>query len=140
MTETPRERPLPAATKLLGWRLIEAKPDEGWIRVAFEAKPEFCNPTGAVQGGFLAAMLDDAMGAAVFMRARAYPVTIDLHVQYLGSARPGELIAEGRCIQVGKTIAFIEGSLVDPEGKLIARATASGRLVSPEKVAARRSE
>jgi uncharacterized protein (TIGR00369 family) len=122
------------SSRLLGLRFLEAKPEEGWVKLAFEAKPEFCSPTGFVQGGFLAAMLDDAMGAAVFIRARAFPVTIDLHVHFLGGARPGPLVAEGRCVHLGKTIAFIEGSLVDAEGKPIARASASGRLVPPEKV------
>jgi len=27
---------------LLGWRLIDARPDEGWIRAGFNGKEEFC--------------------------------------------------------------------------------------------------
>ena len=32
---------MPPCSKLLGWRLIEAKPDEGFIKVGFEGRPEF---------------------------------------------------------------------------------------------------
>ena len=53
--------PAPAA-ELLGWTLIEIDPEKGKIRVQYEAKREFLNPVGNVQGGILTAMLDDAMG------------------------------------------------------------------------------
>ena len=39
-------------------------PEAGTIEVQFQARPEFANPIGNVQGGFLAAMLDDSMGPA----------------------------------------------------------------------------
>jgi acyl-coenzyme A thioesterase PaaI-like protein len=35
---------------------MDARPQEGWIKVGFDGKREFCNPTGFVQGGFLTAM------------------------------------------------------------------------------------
>jgi hypothetical protein len=52
----------PPCAELLGWRLLDARPQEGWIKLAFEGKPEFCNPAGFIQGGILAAMLDDTRG------------------------------------------------------------------------------
>ena len=55
--------PAPPCATLLGWHPLDARPDEGWIRIGFEGKREFCNPAGFVQGGILAAMLDDTMGA-----------------------------------------------------------------------------
>ena len=55
---------LPPSAQLLGWRLLDARPQEGWMKVGFDAKHEFCNPTGFVQGGFLTAMIDPTMGAA----------------------------------------------------------------------------
>jgi acyl-coenzyme A thioesterase PaaI-like protein len=73
MAETAPDRtPLPQWTSLLGtrlidllgWRLIDARPDEGWIRVGFSGKQEFCNAGGFVQGGILSAMLDGTMSAS----------------------------------------------------------------------------
>src|SRR6185503_21207834 len=53
----------PVAT-LLGARPLACDPAVGKITIAFEAKPEFCNLLGTVQGGMLAAMLDLVMSFA----------------------------------------------------------------------------
>jgi hypothetical protein len=56
---------VPAAAITLGWELVSVDPDEGTIEVAFTADERFLNPAGAVQGGFVAAMLDDTLGPAL---------------------------------------------------------------------------
>ena len=48
--------PLPPWAGLFGWHLIDALPDDGWIRVGFDGKREFCNAAGFVQGGILSAI------------------------------------------------------------------------------------
>ena len=85
----------------------------------------------AIIGGFLAAMLDDTMGPAMFIygEGRVFTTTIDMHVSYLAPARPGPLYGEGQVVQAGKSIAFLEGKLMDLSGVVVARATASARLV-----------
>jgi hypothetical protein len=47
--------PVPPSAMLLGWHVLEARPNEGWI-IGFEGKREFCNPAGFVQGGILPAI------------------------------------------------------------------------------------
>jgi uncharacterized protein (TIGR00369 family) len=127
--------PDPPCAVLLGWRLLDAKPDQGWIRVAFEGRREFCNPAGFIQGGFLCAMLDDTMGPAAFIMSKgeSYSPTIDMHVSFLAPAKVGPLIGEGSVVQMGKTIAFLEGKLMDETGTVLAKATASARLVASAK-------
>jgi acyl-coenzyme A thioesterase PaaI-like protein len=39
------------------------------------------------------------------------------------------LYGEGRVVQRGKTIAFLEAQLSDPDGRVVARSTASARVV-----------
>ena len=130
--------PRPPCADLLGWEVVEARPADGWIRMRFEGRPEFVNPAGFIQGGFLAAMLDDTMGPAMFIysEGRMFTPTIELHVSFLAPARPGPLYGEGQVVQAGKSIAFLEGKLMDLSGTLIARATASARLVPSEKALA----
>ena len=130
--------PRPPCAELLGWEVVDARPADGWIRIRFEGRREFTHPAGYVQGGFLAAMLDDTMGPAMFVHSegRLYTPTIDLHVSFLSPARPGPLFGEGQVIQAGKSIAFLEGRLTDADGVLLARATASARLVPAEKALA----
>ena len=125
----------PPSSKLLGWHLLDARPSEGWIRIGFEGKQEFCNPAGFIQGGLLSAMLDDTMGPAVFVMTdgQRYTATITMTVNFLAPARPGPIVGEAIVTQLGKTIAFVEGRLIADGGTVLATATASARLVDTAK-------
>ena len=128
--------PRPPCAELLGWRLLDARPGEGWIKLAFDGKPEFCNPAGFIQGGMLSAMLDDTMGPAVLVMSegRLYTATISMTVNFLSPARPGPIIGEAKVTQLGKTIAFVEARLTAEDGTLLATATASERLLEAARV------
>jgi uncharacterized protein (TIGR00369 family) len=130
--------PAPSCAQLLGWRILDARPADGWIRIAFEGKPEFLNPAGYIQGGLLAAMLDDTMGPAVFAHTEGalYTATIDFNVSFMAPAKPGPIFGEGQVIQLGKSIGFVEARLTDADGVLLARATSSVRLVPAAKALA----
>jgi uncharacterized protein (TIGR00369 family) len=124
---------------MLGWQRLDAKPDLGWVRIGFEGKPEFCNPAGVIQGGILAAMLDDTMGPAVFVRTdgRLYTATISMNVSYLGPASTGPIIGEASVTQLGKSVAFVEGRLTDESGRIIALATSNARLIESHRAIGR---
>ena len=127
--------PAPPSSKLLGWHLLDARPEDGWIRIGFDGKREFCNPAGFVQGGILSAMLDDTMGPAVFVmtEGRLYTATVTMTVNFLAPARPGPITGEATVTQLGKTIAFVEGRLMAGDGTALATATTSARLVETAK-------
>jgi uncharacterized protein (TIGR00369 family) len=122
----------PAAAVLLGFELIEIDPDAGTIEVSFTATERFLNPAGHVQGGFLAAMLDDTMGPALVatLGENQWAPTIDLQVQFLAPALPGELRCHGRVVRRGRDIAFLAGELHSAEGQLLATATATAMIRS----------
>ena len=124
--------PTPPCAATLGWRLIDSAPEAGSVTIGFEAREAFLNPAGFVQGGFLAAMLDDVMGPAVLVKSEGtlFSPTIQLCVAFLEPARPGPLRGEGRVVRLGGTIAFLEGRLFDADGRLVATATASALLLS----------
>jgi uncharacterized protein (TIGR00369 family) len=119
----------PPAAALLGWKALELAP--GRVRVRYTARPEFGNPQGAIQGGFLAAMLDDAMGPALYttLGADDFAPTIEMKVSFLRPARPGPLIAEGRVVHQTRSLAFLEGTLATEDGELVAMATATARII-----------
>ena len=121
-----RREPPPAAT-LLGWELVTVDPDAGTIEIAFAATEDFLNPAGAVQGGLLAAMLDDTLGPALVatLPPGEWAPTADLHVQFLRPAKPGRLIGRGRVVRRGRDVAFLEGELVDDQERVVAKATAT---------------
>jgi uncharacterized protein (TIGR00369 family) len=121
----------PPCSRLLGWHVLEADPDAGWIRIGFDGRAAFCNPAGFIQGGILTAMLDDTMGPAVFIKTqgRLYTATISMSVNFLSPAKVGLITGEARVVQLGKTIAFIEGKLTDTDHTVLATASSSARLV-----------
>jgi uncharacterized protein (TIGR00369 family) len=125
----------PPSSKLLGWHLLDARPEEGWVRIGFDGKAEFCNPAGFIQGGILSAMLDDTMGPAVFVMTdgKLYTATITMTVNFLAPAKPGPIVGEADVTQLGKTIAFVEGRLMARDGSVLATATTSARLVETAK-------
>lgn len=124
-----RADPPPAAT-LLGWELVAVDPDAGTIEVAFRATEQFLNPAGVVQGGLLAAMLDDTLGPALVatLGPGEWAPTSDLHVQFLAPARPGRLVGRGRVVRRGKGIAFLAGDLRDERDVVVATAIATAQL------------
>lgn len=123
---------LPPASKLLGWTLRDVDTAAGTIEIGFEADERFVNPAGTVQGGFLAAMLDDTQGPALFAmtEGRVYAPTIGFNVSFIKAARPGRFVGKGRVVSLGRTIAFTEAELFDEAGELVARATFSSRAMS----------
>jgi uncharacterized protein (TIGR00369 family) len=122
--------PLPAAAATLGWELVSVDPDQGTIEVAFTATESFLNPAGVIQGGFLAAMLDDTLGPALVagLDPGDFALTADLHVQFLRPARPGRLLGRGRVVRRGRDIGFLAGELVDEDGAIVAVATATVQI------------
>jgi uncharacterized protein (TIGR00369 family) len=126
-------KPPPPAAALLGFQLLEIDGAKGTIRVRFTAKPEFTNPIGVVQGGFLAAMLDDTLGPALTatLEPNQFAPTLELKVSFINPAKPGSLIGEGRVVSRGGSVAFLAGELRTEDGVLIATATATARIVVP---------
>jgi uncharacterized protein (TIGR00369 family) len=128
----------PPAAELLGFKLVEIDPDAGTIEVAFTATEQFLNPSGTVQGGFLAAMLDDTLGPALVatLGDGEWAPTTDLHVQFLRPVAPGELRGHGRIVRRGRDVAFMAGELRDGEGEVVATATATAaiRRATPQNV------
>ena len=126
----------PPSSKLLGWHLIDARPSEGWIRIGFDGRKDFCNPAGFVQGGILSAMLDDTMGPAVFVMTdgKLFTATITMTVNFLAPAKPGKIVGEAKVTQLGRTIAFVEGRLMSEDGTVLATASTSARLVETAKL------
>lgn len=123
--------PGPPSSRTLGWHLLEVRPEEGFVRIRFQAHEGFVNPLGTVQGGFLAAMLDDTMGPALYsmLEPGEGAPTLELKVNFLRPARPGAIVGEGRVVHRAGSTAFLEGKLLDESGTLLATGTATVRIV-----------
>ena len=119
---------VPATSILLGTRVLAVDHKAGTVRMSFQPRPEFCNPMGNVQGGFIVAMLDDcaAVAAVVASGQRIVVPTIELKTSFFGVAKLGQtLYGEGKCLKLGRRIAFMEAELFDEGGKLLAKLSTS---------------
>lgn len=121
------EHPIPETARMMGCRPLDVDPVRGWVRIAWDGKPEFTNPAGMVQGGFLAAMLDDTMSLAIIamLGAGHFVPTLEMKLSFLEPAYPGELIAEGIVLRKGRRFVFVEGTVERPDGTLCCKASAT---------------
>ncbi|MEL6569701.1 MAG: PaaI family thioesterase [Pseudomonadota bacterium] len=117
----------PPCSDTLGMRLVEVEQTARRIRMEFDVSPSFANPTGAVQGGFISAMLDEAMSTCVIIDSNVTMTapTLEMKTSYFSRLMPGKAFVDARIIKRGRSAAFMEADCLDPEGKLVARATAS---------------
>jgi uncharacterized protein (TIGR00369 family) len=81
------------------------------------ADERFCNPAGIVQGGFLSALCDSAMGASAVTYARDRKVfarNAEMKVSFLAPVSPGRLlVCVATVISGGRSTAFVEAELTD---------------------------
>lgn len=117
----------PPCTETVGMRLTHVDQANMIARYEFTARQEFANPTGAIQGGFIAAMLDEAMSATAIIASNVTmnAPTLEMKVSFLRPLFVGKATAEARILKWGKSTCFIEAELFDPDGKLVAKASAT---------------
>ena len=127
--------PLPATELLasMGFvRILEADREAGRVRAEFDALPRFCHTDGTiVQGGFVTAWLDFSMAHAALLRT-GHDVgiaSLELKVSFLQRVGPGRVVAEGRVARLGRRVAFLEATLSDPSGTLLATASSTAMIV-----------
>lgn len=124
--------PMPRAAATLGLEFVDADTEKGTIELAFTATEAFTNPTGNVLGAFVAAMLYDTVGPALLatLEPSQFQSTLELNVNFLRPVRPGRVVGKGRVVQRAGDLAFLEASLRDAHGTLIATATATARVIA----------
>jgi uncharacterized protein (TIGR00369 family) len=116
--------PPPPCAKTLGLGFTAIDGERGTIETRFEAVEMFLNPAGNVQGGFLAAMLDDTMGTALSatLDLDQFAPTVNLNVQFHRPAGLGPLKGLGRVVMRGREMCHGSAELWQND-KIVATAT-----------------
>lgn len=102
------------------------------------ADERFANPVGIIQGGFVAAFADSAMGAASVTFAAAqerkvFSANAEIKVSFLKPAKVGAtLTCTAFVISGGSRAAFIEAEVTDEDGRMIAKASSTYLLTARE--------
>lgn len=127
-----RSLPSPELLDSMGFvRIVAVDRETGSVRAEFDALPRFCHTDGTiVQGGFVTAWLDFSMAQAALRHSEHLVgvASLELKVSFLQRVGPGRVIAEGRIARLGRRIAFLEASLFDAAGRLLATASSTAML------------
>ncbi|HZS41591.1 MAG TPA: PaaI family thioesterase [Polyangia bacterium] len=122
----------PTVHNLFGEEMFHV--EDGLVRWRYRVQAQHFNPVGALHGGVLSTLLDAVQGHALYTRIAAegaFSAAITLNVNFLAPTRTvgDELIFEGRLLQVGKRVAFTEGSATNSAGVVVARATCTHAIL-----------
>lgn len=99
--------------------------------VVFEGRPSrrFLNPMGGIHGGWVAAVLDSAMGSAVMATLGEGErfTTLELKTNFTRAIEPDgpALRCTGSVISRGRRVALAEARMVDAGGRMCAHATST---------------
>lgn len=110
--------------------LIPESLDNGVARCRLPWRRELTNSRGHVHGGTMMSVLDFTLSAAARgKQADIGMATIDMTTSFMAPGL-GDLVVEARCLRKGSSIAFCEGEIRDEKGQLVAKASATFKLVA----------
>jgi uncharacterized protein (TIGR00369 family) len=121
-----RTKNQPTGSQTLGFRMVAVSQAEKSVEVEFDARAELLlNPMKQIQGGYLCAMLDECMSVACMVASGMTHVapTAEMKTTFFRPGAPGKINGIGKVVRWGSRVAFTEGELLDPEGRVLAKAT-----------------
>jgi uncharacterized protein (TIGR00369 family) len=106
----------------MGLRCTEIEPGRAQFAVADSVWP--LNPAGAVHGGLVAALADQALGMVTMtvVGEGQKPATASMTVEYQRPAR-APLTLEAEVSKAGRTLVFVSVLVRDRDGKVCTKAT-----------------
>ncbi|MGO9197793.1 MAG: PaaI family thioesterase [Acidimicrobiales bacterium] len=115
----------------LGMVCVE-KSEPGRTVWKMRADERFSNTAGILQGGFLGAFADSAMGASAVTFALATPgrkvfvANAEMKTSFLRAVPTGtELTCEALVVSGGERVVFCEATVTDDRARLVGRATST---------------
>jgi len=119
---------------LLSMKIKDLEWGTSVLEVQLEEK--HLQPFGFVHGGAIASVMDAATFWAVFPQVKDGMglTTVEIKVNFLAPVKEGKLVAKGRCIKIGKTLALGDATIYDAKGNLLAHGTATMMIVPDLKV------
>lgn len=96
---------------------------ERTLIVKFPVKPEYCNPAGSMQGGFITAAFDNVFGPLSHLVFKTLTTTVNINTTYHRPVFPGDHLTIKAWAQTkGRTITHMLAEAYNDAGKLVASA------------------
>ena len=102
---------------------IVAAANNGSCKFQWKVCDKQLNGFGTMHGGYTAFMMNFTTTAALMvMETNNKPgVSVEMSISYLRAAKAGETVTmETECKKIGSTLAFMEATLKDSNGKILA--------------------
>ena len=112
-------------------KILTLDTKKGIARAVYSAKKNMCHSGNIVQGGFITGWLDAIMAISCMCKEGSDSLVLSLEIKtsFLTQVNPGEVLAFGRVVKSGKSIAFLEGELRDNKNNLLAKANQTVKLI-----------
>jgi uncharacterized protein (TIGR00369 family) len=122
---------------LIGFEVVEIA--GGRAVAALQTGPQHANPMGTLHGGILCDLADAAMGMAFVSTLEPDQsfTTVELKIIFFRPVWTAKLTAEAIVVQRGRTTGFIEWTVKDESGKMVAKATSTCMVLVEERAAGR---
>jgi uncharacterized protein (TIGR00369 family) len=106
-------------------QILNVSYETGTVDIEFEVADGLANQLGYVLGGIVTTMLDGCIGIAGATKSGgilAMPLA-EMKTTFVRPASVGKIIGRGETLKLGKKLAFIEATLLDENGELLAKAS-----------------
>ena len=107
------------------------QPDDVTLRLPFRA--DLTNDGTYYHGGVVASVVDTAGAAAAWsnhdFEKGTGASTVALSIQYVGACKRSDLVCHARAVRRGKELTFTEITATDADGRIVAHALQTYRIV-----------
>ena len=125
---------MPATPFLSGLGVVfdRYEPDDVTLRLPF--RPDLTNDGTYYHGGVVASVVDTAGAAAAWsnhdFEKGTGASTVALSIQYVGACKQSDLVCHARAVRRGKELTFTEITAMDADGRVVAHALQTYRIVA----------
>lgn len=123
--------------QLIGFEPKEAA--DGRAVVTLAAGPQHANPMGTLHGGILCDIADAAMGMAFAstLAPEESFTTVELKINFFRPVWEALLKAQGKVVQRGNSVGYVECEITDERGRLVAKAASTCMVLRGERAKGR---
>ncbi|MGE5454093.1 MAG: PaaI family thioesterase [Methylocystaceae bacterium] len=125
-----RQRGVPACFIAMEGEIIAYHEESHELTCSFPVKAEYLNPMQGMQGGFIAAAIDNVFGPLSLLAGGKPSATVQMQVMYHRPVKMGDnLVITSRVLKRGRKLLSMEAQALNGDGELVANASSTWMYV-----------